>query len=147
MRFVEDAARQVVDDLTRGGTPDQMALAAAVADGKRQADQAAAAGRIAALAVESRPAAAHDTAGQFSLLRQPQALVPGYTPNRPLPRPDLPRDTVAALLWLVSDAAPAHPCLPTVAEQDEAWLALFGEDRQRRQAGHVSARANAGAPV
>ena len=90
---------------------------------------------------------AHDTAGQFSLLREPQALVPSYSPNRPLPRPDLPRDTVAAVLWLVTEAAPAGPWLPTVSQQDEAWLALFGEARQRRQASHVSARANAGAPV
>jgi len=229
LRFLEDAAAQAVDSLTRGETPDPLALAGAVADGNRQADQAESTKRLVAIATEQAAARAiattsassaaiiagclqpafadvldqarrhapalrdyradsgwdappkaraargamvdvaaryralqearaacvglggvepaHDTVGQFSLLREPQALVPGYTPNRPLPPPDLPRDTLAAVLWLVTVAEPATPWLPTVAEQDEAWRALFGEAQQRLQAGAMSARANSGASV
>ncbi len=229
LRFLEDAAAQAVDSLTRGETPDPLALAGAVADGKDQADQAESTKRLVAIATEQAAARAiatttaaaeaiiaeclqpayadvldqasrhapalrdyradsgwdappkaraaraamvdvaaryralqearaacvglggvepaRDQHGQFSLLREPQALEPGYTVNRPLPPPDLPRDTLAAVLWLVTDAAPATPWLPTVAEQDKAWLALFGEAQQRLQAGAMSARANSGAPV
>ncbi len=43
---------------------------------------------------------------------------------------------------MVSEAlAPAKPWLPTVAEQDKAWLAVFGErlEQQRRYAANAQA--------
>ena len=89
--------------------------------------------------------AQHDTQQQFASLREPQNLVPGgYEPNRPLPRTELPQQPAAALLWLVNEGAPGTPWLPTVNEQDDAWLAVFGEVVHRRHAAHISARAYAG---
>lgn len=95
----------------------------------------------------SGPPVEHDTADQFALLREPQALVPGYVPNRPLPRPDVPKDPAAGLLWLVTAGEPGRPWLPTAAQQDEAWMALFGEVVRRNQAAALSARAYAGQNV
>ncbi|MEJ7772524.1 MAG: hypothetical protein WKF51_11535 [Geodermatophilaceae bacterium] len=89
----------------------------------------------------------HDTQDQFALLREPQAFTPGYTANRPLPRPDVPADPVAALRWLVSDGASGKPWLPTTSEQDQAWLSLFGAALDQRRAASVSARAHAGMRV
>lgn len=90
----------------------------------------------------------HDVQHMFALLRRPQVLAPGWEPDaRPLPRPDVPADPVAGLLWLVTVAQPAEPWLPTVGEQDSAWLAVFGESRQHRRSAAVSARAHAGASV
>jgi len=89
----------------------------------------------------------HDTGGEFSLLREPQALVAGYGANRPLPRPEIPESPEAALLWLVTVGAGGKPWLPTTSEQDEAWWSLFGEALDQRRAASVSARAHAGQRV
>ncbi len=89
----------------------------------------------------------HDTGGQFLLLRQPQALTAGYAANRPMPRPPIPENPEAALLWLVTEGAPGKPWLPTTSEQDAAWLNLFGEALDKRRAASVSARAYAGQNV
>ena len=88
-----------------------------------------------------------DTQEQFALLREPQALVPGYSANRPLPRADIPADPAAALLWLATEGEPAGPWLPTTNQQDGAWLAVFGEAEQQRRVASVSARAHAGQRV
>ncbi len=53
---------------------------------------------------------------------------------------------IAALSWLVTEAAPARPWLPTTAEQDRAWQDRYGERIERMRsgqalAGHVAARA------
>ena len=89
----------------------------------------------------------HDGADQFLLMREPQNLVPEYSANRPLPPPDVPKEPAAALLWLVTEGEPGKPWLPTVAEQDQAWMLVFGEAMNMRQAASVSARATAGMHV
>ena len=62
----------------------------------------------------------------------------------PLPFPDEPVDLI---LWLVGDAVPAGPWLPTVAEQDQAWQTVYGDAARQRQVRHLAARAQAGMPV
>lgn len=91
---------------------------------------------------------AQDTAGQFMLLRRPQALAPDWTVGTsPMPRPAVPTDPTAALVWLVTTADPAQPWLPTIDQQDAAWHDVFGHAAKARGRAAVSARANAGAPV
>ena len=68
-------------------------------------------------------------------------LSPEWRPPAALPRPEMPGDSVARLVWLVTTAAPAGPWLPTVAEQDAAWLATYGDAVERLQRNQHNARA------
>jgi hypothetical protein len=78
----------------------------------------------------------HDTQGQFATFRDPAALFPGwdYTSSARMPRIPFPEDPSARLLWMVSEPAQqAQPWLPTVTEQDTAWLKHYGEVIERRR--------------
>lgn len=71
---------------------------------------------------------------------------PNLPVTAPLPLPPISDDPIAALIWLVTEAASARPWLPTVAEQDRAAAARYGERIERMKAGqalaqHVGARA------
>ena len=77
----------------------------------------------------------HDVQGMFVEFQSPHVLVPGFTPGSTgrWPGVPAPADDRERLLWVVSDAvAAARPWLPTVAEQDAAWDAVFGEAQQMR---------------
>jgi len=86
----------------------------------------------------------YDVDGVFAEFEWPFATVPGFVPLESgrwtgVPAPE---DDRERLLWVVSEAlAPAKPWLPTVAEQDKAWLAVFGErlEQQRRYAANAQA--------
>lgn len=70
--------------------------------------------------------AEHDVAGLFTEFADPLALRPGWKLPAPVPLLEAPTDVHERLLWLVSDAiAPGKPWLPTLAEQDAAWLEQF----------------------
>jgi hypothetical protein len=84
----------------------------------------------------------HDGSHLFAEFADPLALSPWWKPPAPIPQTPAPQDPVERLLWLVSEAAaPAKPWLPTVAEQDEAWWARFGEAQQTRARAHHDALA------
>lgn len=57
------------------------------------------------------------------------------------PRIEWPEEPSALALWLVEDAAPAKPWMPTVAEQDGRWWEVYGEEVEHRAAAHHHARA------
>jgi hypothetical protein len=90
---------------------------------------------------------ADDVDHLFLTVRRPQMLSPEWRPPAALPRPEMPGDPVARLVWLVTTAAPAGPWLPTVDEQDGAWRELLGERADAIRAGNISARAHAGMRV
>ncbi len=89
----------------------------------------------------------HDTLGQFAVFADPFALFPDRPKGAALPQLPWPAEPVDRVLWLVGDAAVATPWLPCVAEQDEAWTAVYGDAIKQRQVRHLTARAQAGAPV
>ena len=85
----------------------------------------------------------YDTAGEFGELRNLAAVHPEF--RRPqVPKP-WPADPTARLAWLVS--SPAKPWMPTPAEQDEMWLAAYGDAAKERAARTLAARAYAGQAV
>jgi hypothetical protein len=68
----------------------------------------------------------HDRRNLFAFFEDPLALGPPGLPYDRTPAPPLAEDDTARLLGLVSArAARGRPWLPTVAEQDAAWLACF----------------------
>ncbi len=82
----------------------------------------------------------HDVNGLFAEFQDPLALSPTWRLPMPIPQIPAPQDPTERLLWTVSDAAaPAHPWLPTVAEQDEAWWEQFGEAAEMRRQVHQGA--------
>jgi hypothetical protein len=87
----------------------------------------------------------HDQSHLFGTFRNPMFFQPGWQPPmqiQPLPFPTQPVDV---LLWIISDeVAAAEPWLPTVAQQDQAWLAQFGDAMNKRHAAHDHANALAG---
>ena len=90
----------------------------------------------------------HDHRNLFAFFQDPLALGPPGLPYDRTPAPAPAEDDTARLLWLVSArAARGRPWLPTVAEQDAAWLACFEApdgarrtDRVASEAGDASAR-------
>jgi hypothetical protein len=87
----------------------------------------------------------HDAQGLFALFADPLSLFPGRYQQSRLP---LPEDPAERLLWMVSPkATAARPWLPTVAEQDAAWLKEFGEEARARAGRNVAARAALGQAV
>lgn len=68
----------------------------------------------------------YDVGGIYSEFETPLALTPSWKPGAQIQiREHGPSDSLAWMLWMVTDGAIAKPWLPTVAEQDEAWLAQF----------------------
>lgn len=98
--------------------------------------------------LSNQPQPEYDDAGLFVVYREPLALVPGgYTPGTRATVPPLPTDATERLLYLVTKGLPGQPWLPTVAEQDAAWLASpLGEHLQKQRAAGEHARALAGQP-
>jgi hypothetical protein len=89
--------------------------------------------------------AEHDTAGLFAMFADPMSFHPGWKPPARIPQFPMPEDETARLLWLVSDAATAaRPWLPTVAEQDAAWWARFGEQVEAQARARRDGQAIAG---
>jgi hypothetical protein len=89
-----------------------------------------------------------DASHFFADFRRPLALFPDWKTPAALPRIKSPADPVERLIWIVSpQIAVAEPWLPTVADQDEAWDAQFGEAQRMRANAALSARAYAGQPV
>ena len=81
----------------------------------------------------------------FATFEKTMALHPNWKHPAPLPAMPAPSDPTQRLIWTVSDqAAAARPWLPTVAEQDDAWWATFGEALERQHAGREHSRAMAG---
>ncbi len=78
----------------------------------------------------------HDTEGVFVEFEWPFATQPGFVPlqsGRWMGVP-APTDDRERLVWVVSDAvAPAKKWLRTVAEQNQAWLRVFGEQLETRR--------------
>ena len=76
--------------------------------------------------------AKHDNGGLFASFRTPLALKSATVLRvPPIPWPD---DPTARLLWVVSAAAaPGQPWLPTISEQDAAWMDEYGEAVKARQ--------------
>lgn len=77
----------------------------------------------------------HDTEGRFGTFERPAELFPGYEPGGSvrMPVPEFPSDPVDLMVWLVGPAAVARPWLPTAAQQDAAWQALYGEAAEMRR--------------
>jgi len=70
----------------------------------------------------------HDEANLFASFRKPLAFFPGWRLPARIPMLPFPEDRIERLLWVVSpEAQAAEPWLPTIAEQDAAWLAQFEE--------------------
>ncbi len=68
----------------------------------------------------------HDAQGLFATFREPMRFFPTWRLPAPIPRLPFPEDGTERLLWIVGpEAQAAEPWLPTVAEQDAAWLAQF----------------------
>jgi hypothetical protein len=65
----------------------------------------------------------------FAYVNKPQVLVEDWSLEvvTSLPRPEIPVDPMEKLVWFATTAQPAEPWLPTVSEQDAAWLSLFGD--------------------
>lgn len=78
----------------------------------------------------------HDTQHLFGEFRDPLALSPWWRYPAPVPLLPAPEDPAARLLWVVTDAAPAKPWLPTVDEQDARCSEVFGEHVERLRQGH-----------
>jgi hypothetical protein len=77
----------------------------------------------------------HDGAHLYGEFERPLALSPHWKPPARIPPIPAPEDPTARLLWVVSEqAAPARPWLPTVAQQDAAWLAQFGPEAKANEA-------------
>ena len=74
--------------------------------------------------------ATHDTGGMFAGFAKPLVFWGGQAPmiGTRIPAPP---DAIPRLVWLVTDAAPAEPWLPTIAEQDAAWEASTYGERTR----------------
>lgn len=86
-------------------------------------------------------AATHDVNGLFAGFADPLVFFGG----QPVPasaRIPAPPDPIPRLVWLVGDAAPAGPWLPTVAEQDDAWQAsAYGERTRQLEQASLNAQA------
>jgi hypothetical protein len=69
-------------------------------------------------------------------VNKPQVLAEGWEleSTAPLPRPAIPVDPRKKLVWFATTAQPAEPWLPTPAQQDSAWLTLFGPRLERMRA-------------
>lgn len=79
--------------------------------------------------------AKHDSAGLYGEFKTPLVLYPNRAPtSAPGPIP-APKDPAARLLWVVGpEGAAGHPWMPTMAEQDAAWLEQFGPDARAKAA-------------
>lgn len=80
--------------------------------------------------------AQYDVMGLFAEFKTPLALYPNLTAPTSRPgRIPAPEDPTARLLWVVGpEGAAGHPWLPSVAEQDAAWLAQFGPEARAKEA-------------
>jgi hypothetical protein len=78
----------------------------------------------------------YDLDRAFAYVNKPQVLAEGWSLEvvTPLPRPEIPVDPMEKLVWFATTAQPPEPWLPTVAQQDGAWLTLFGERLERTKA-------------
>lgn len=86
----------------------------------------------------------YDHDGLFSAFENPMTFFPGWKLPAPIPRIPFPDDATARLLWLASDeVTKAKPWLSTMAEQDAAWWAQFGQQVQQTRQNHHNARAMA----
>ncbi len=73
---------------------------------------------------------------------------PTWKPQQRVPQLPVPEEETARLLWLTSEQATgARPWLPTIAEQDRAWWAQFGEQVMQGRANQHNARAMAAQAV
>lgn len=80
----------------------------------------------------------HDTQHAFATFAHPEALHPGWSAESTAAMPAIPfpKDPAERLLWIVTpEVAAAEPWLPTVAEQDAAWLAMYGEKARQKSPG------------
>ena len=85
----------------------------------------------------------HDEGHLFASLRKPLAVL-DWTERERIPTAlalAIPDDPTAALLWLVTTAAPAEPWLPSIAQRDQAWQDAFGDLVRRVQANRFNAQA------
>ena len=79
--------------------------------------------------------AKHDGTGLYSEFERPLALSPQWKPPMRTPPIPAPADPTARLLWVVGpEGAIGRPWLPTVAQQDAAWLAQFGPEARAKEA-------------
>lgn len=87
----------------------------------------------------------HDVQHMFGEFADPLAFHPTWRPPAKVQPVPAPEDPIKRLMWVVSDeAAPGKLWLPTVAEQDAAWQAKFGEAQTRRRNAHDNTVAIAG---
>jgi hypothetical protein len=78
----------------------------------------------------------YDLDHAFAYVNKPQVLAEGWTLEvvTHLPRPEIPVDPMEKLVWFATTGQSAEPWLPTTAQQDGAWLSLFGDRLQRTKA-------------
>lgn len=75
----------------------------------------------------------HDTNGLYSTFRKPMTFFPTWRHPARIPAIPFPADRVERLVWMLSpEAQAAEPWLPTVAEQDAAWVAQFEATMPKR---------------
>ncbi len=92
--------------------------------------------------------AEHDQANLFATFERPMVFFPTWKPQQRVPQLPVPEEETARLLWLTSEQATgARPWLPTIAEQDRAWWAQFGEQVMQGRANQHNARAMAAQAV
>jgi hypothetical protein len=72
----------------------------------------------------------------FAYVNKPEVLAEGWSLEvvTPLRAPEIPVDPMEKLVWFATTAQLAEPWLQTVAQQDGAWLTLFGERLERIKA-------------
>jgi len=89
----------------------------------------------------------HDSRDLFAFFENPLAFSAPGLPYDRTPDAPLPSDDTARLLWLAGDrAAIGRPWLPTVSEQDAAWLSAFEAPGGTRRASGVEPPRNRAAP-
>lgn len=88
----------------------------------------------------------HDTSFDFANVRHPERLVPDWAAPQRLSRLPWPaaEDSAGRLLWLIREGSIAQPWIPSPSEQDEAWLAVWGEhmDKMRTNREYYAAVGN-----
>lgn len=75
-----------------------------------------------------------DFDNSFAELRAPMALVPGWKPPNRFGQLQIPSDRIERLVWLTTEGRDGQPWCPTVQQQDEVWLSIYGEEQARRKA-------------
>jgi len=79
--------------------------------------------------------AQYDVMGLYAEFERPLALSPQWKPPMRTPPIPAPADPGERLLWVAGpEGAIGRPWLPTVAQQDAAWLAQFGPEARAKEA-------------